>query len=410
MVPLNTVEIEDAEDLYSSRRVLDDPEVIAALDKCFQQLREAPTPNSLDSLQGFRMLRKHLRRPIYEEIHLRQTFRNHSLLDVIWPASKDPENCIDGGVYCPDFECYYVFKEFLEPLIKDIHGLNSDQPLPEQPIQQFYARYEGGQEVNGRPTVTLDPDNKYIDWVKLEATRNFEEYPPPVSLSLGDLEAVETQVNTNLEIPGTYHSLSDVFSNEELKSKLENLLIDFYGDAENFDEVLHGRHWPTGRGVFLSEDGMLAIWVNVLDHIRLVAFKKDSEISSIYHKISKLLKGLKDRVQWAKRSDLGYLGTRPYALGHTLCFTAATNLSKLGKEADKLKSLSLARGLRVRQDKEISDRFYLKNRQSLGVSEMYTYKEFSGAVSNIIDLERASNSSNPVSNITGVFGNIFRKK
>ena len=40
--------------------------------------------------------------------------------------------------------------------------------------------------------------------------------------------------------------------------------------------------WPTGRGIFLSSDRQLIVWVNEEDHLRVISLKKGGDLSSVY--------------------------------------------------------------------------------------------------------------------------------
>lgn len=40
--------------------------------------------------------------------------------------------------------------------------------------------------------------------------------------------------------------------------------------------------WPTGRGIFLSSDRQLIVWVNEEDHLRVISLEKGGDLSSVY--------------------------------------------------------------------------------------------------------------------------------
>ena len=40
--------------------------------------------------------------------------------------------------------------------------------------------------------------------------------------------------------------------------------------------------WPTGRGIFLSSDRQLIVWVNEEDHLRIISLDKGGDLPSVY--------------------------------------------------------------------------------------------------------------------------------
>ena len=40
--------------------------------------------------------------------------------------------------------------------------------------------------------------------------------------------------------------------------------------------------WPTGRGIFLSSDRQLIVWVNEEDHLRIISLNKGGDLPSVY--------------------------------------------------------------------------------------------------------------------------------
>ena len=40
--------------------------------------------------------------------------------------------------------------------------------------------------------------------------------------------------------------------------------------------------WPAGRGIFLSSDRQLIVWVNEEDHLRIISLNKGGDLPSVY--------------------------------------------------------------------------------------------------------------------------------
>ena len=40
--------------------------------------------------------------------------------------------------------------------------------------------------------------------------------------------------------------------------------------------------WPVGRGIFLSSDRQLIVWVNEEDHLRIISLEKGGNLASVF--------------------------------------------------------------------------------------------------------------------------------
>ena len=40
--------------------------------------------------------------------------------------------------------------------------------------------------------------------------------------------------------------------------------------------------WPDGRGIFLSSDRNLIVWVNEEDHLRIISLEQGGDLNSVY--------------------------------------------------------------------------------------------------------------------------------
>jgi arginine kinase len=117
----------------------------------------------------------------------------------------------------------------------------------------------------------------------LDCTRNLLDYELPKSLNVNQLETVERLVTTVLlsddvaralypnaseddlaEGCGVYYTMNEVLedpSEARVVLASNGLLIPLWNIPES--DRLHGKHWPYGRGVFISNGSNLAVWINV---------------------------------------------------------------------------------------------------------------------------------------------------
>jgi protein-arginine kinase len=253
--------------------------------------------------------------------------------------------------------------------------------------------------------IIIDPYGKQVTSGRIECCRNVAEYQLPSSLSFAQLEALERDLVSALndcdgretdnddEEDKSYYSMAEVLEeNSEIKDKLEasNLLMILTDKHENEENLLHGQHWPHGRGVFITSDRNMAIWINVQEHVHIVSSTPKDNPSSLgkaYDSVAHLIIELETMFEFRTDPLFGYLTACPSVLGNTLHIYLTAHLPKLGQEEDKLKHLCSVRGLNIKKKSEGDNMFNIWNQQSLSITEHQTLKEFSTAASNIMQLE-----------------------
>lgn len=435
------------EDHVSSRRVLDAPEALDTLDRCYRLLASARltrTPLSASSNRATPplVLARFLKKPIFDVLKYRVTKLDHDLFDVIWPAVKklpDSRNIIQtveedfpGGVTAPDYYVYDVFHEFLIPLVKDIHNINVKSDLPIHPRSDFVATSSA--KLYSEPLVELniDPSDEFVLSGVIECSRNLEGFELPLNLKVGKLETIERVVTTLLmkedfskfnedstsesgQKGGTYYTMNEVLEkpSEICATLASNGLLIALCDRDEIDDCtrLHGKHWPYGRGVFLTDDKTLAVWINVHDHVRvLVSSSQDSpaEIGLPFSKLSYIMTYLHEKLDFVWDSRLGFLSSRPTFLGASIRFSLIVNFPGLSKDPDNMKHLCAMRGLQYRETLS-SDIARISNYQCLSITETACFNDFATAASNLLHLEKDLSMQNSA-HIATMLTNIFRRK
>lgn len=212
---------------------------------------------------------------------------------------------------------------------------------------------------------------------------------------------------------GTYYTMNEVLeepSEARVALASNGLLIPLWNIPDS--ETMHGKYWPYGRGVFISNGANLAVWINVLDHIRIVTCSPHTSPGSlglIFSRISRLMNVLEKHLEFYFDEKLGYLSARPSCLGNTLQFTLTLKLPHLLKEPDNLRHLCGVRGLNFHRNTNTTDVVRIGNQQSLGLTETQSFQSFTTAVANILQLEKDLVITNSM-HIATTFLNVFRKK
>lgn len=382
-----------------------------------------------------------MRKYIFDAVKNHITKLDHNLYDIIWPSVKKLpqehsfrvalEQDFPAGIIAPDYYVYNVFNEFLEPIIKEVNCIDSHLELHPHPESKFVGGTDDDDIIE--IDLDLDPHAKNILTATLECTRNLEDFELPKYSNVGQLEETERIItsvllsketavalypNATMEDikekgSGTYYTMNEVLedpSEARILLASNGLLIPLWNIPDS--DRLHGKHWPYGRGVFLSNNGNLAVWINVLDHIRIVTCTsnhKPGNIGQIYSRIYRLMSTLNECLRFKKDVKYGYLTARPTCLGNTLQFNLTVQFPHLIKEPDNLRHLCLVRALNYFKNNNTTDVVRIGNQQCLGVTEVQTFEDFTTAVANILQLEKDLAMSNSM-HIAALFVNMFRRK
>ncbi|XP_063624548.1 uncharacterized protein LOC134796337 isoform X2 [Cydia splendana] len=440
------------EDQVSSRRVLDVPEALETLERCYRLLasaRPARTPLSASSNSATPplVLGRFLKRPVFDALKYRVTKLDHDLFDVIWPAVKklpDNRNVVQtveedfpGGVTAPDYYVYEVFHEFLTPLVKDLHNINVHSDLPLHPPSDFVTHQRPqtkSSSSSSEPLVELniDPNDEFVLSGTIECTRSLQGFELPINLKIGKLETIERIITTVLmrddfanitaqsnpesdQKGGTYYTMNEVLEKpSEISATLASsgLLIALC-DREEIDDYtrLHGKHWPYGRGVYVSDDKTIAIWINVHDHIRVVTSspaESPGEVGLPFSKLFTIMTYLHEKMDFVFDYKLGHLSSRPTFLGSGIRFSLIVNFPGLTKDPDNMKHLCAMRGLQYRETLS-PDIARISNYQCLSVTESNCFNDFTTAASNLLHLEKDLSMQNSA-HIATMLYNVFRRK
>ncbi|XP_058122433.1 uncharacterized protein LOC131293299 [Anopheles ziemanni] len=448
------------DDLHSARRPLDDVDTLTTLERCYKIIHEPiddlvrsvglPTNSVPGSACSLRILitsylARFLKRSVFDKIKKRQTRLDHNLFDVIWPAMKKAtkekrlDEDLNVGIVMPDYDVFVVFQEFLVPLIKDVHCMELTQPLMPHPPMQYFPRYivndlephgagtgqssppasstNNGNTLRENPDsvqLNLDTSGKYITGCIVECARNLDAYEFPLNLGIAQLEQVERLITAKVlsmdfvravgetEL-GTYYSMNEILENpSEIRTVLaaNGLLIplldhtDPYQTAESI--AINGRYWPYGRGVYVSLEGNLAVWVNAQDHLRLLCCtpsKDPASIGTAYSKVGRAMNYLEERIPFKHSYFLGNLLSRPSFLGTGLKFTLTLALIHLRKERENLRHLCVVRGLHLFTADDLPT-VRMCNMRSMAQTEWQLFQDFSSAITNIVALEKELSMSN----------------
>uniref|UniRef100_T1GFR8 Phosphagen kinase C-terminal domain-containing protein n=1 Tax=Megaselia scalaris TaxID=36166 RepID=T1GFR8_MEGSC len=187
--------------------------------------------------------------------------------------------------------------------------------------------------------------------------------------------------------PGVYFTMNEVIDDSsKVRSMLteNHLMIELLDHTDKNQEAeciaLNGTIYPYGRGVFVSENKDLAIWVNVLDHFRLIVTsnrKTPANLGDSYTKAGRAMHYLEEKLNFKESYFLGYLSSRPSFLGTGLKISTVIYVPNLMKEMENLRHLCSVRGLNMVPN-SFDNTIQAVNMQSLGapIAHNFEYRIF----------------------------------
>ncbi|KAM8711218.1 hypothetical protein ACLKA7_000368 [Drosophila subpalustris] len=438
------------DDMHSARRELQDGEIARTLDRCFSVITESgkllsgssasalshrkPLSASALQLSITSYLSRFLKRGVYEKIRRRQTRLDHNLFDVLWPAMRKTsklrhlEEDINCGIIAPDFDVFVVFQEFLVPLLKDMHCLSID--LDFKPHQRLaYFPMDNGERLNTADFV-FDDDSQLVTRCIVEASRNLDQLELPLNLTIGQIEQAERMLMGKIFTAnfaeaigetdsGSYYTLTELMEpDSEVAGMLHSLGLmiplldttDLVQAAES--TAFNGALWPYGRGVYINSAQNMALWLNCLEHLRVISSsssKEPADMGAAYTRVGRAISYLETQLHFKESYLLGYLQSRPSYLGTGLKMTTIVKLPNLMKELDNLRHLCSVRGLSMVTNRLSKLTVRLINMQSMGVVEHVLFQDYCTAVTNILSLEKDMSLTNS-KHIATMLVKIFKRK
>lgn len=445
------------DDLHSARRRIEDSDVLSTLERCYRSIHEPSkcpnkitvsggsssqnrlpnsVPGSASSMRASlkTYLARFLKRSVFDLIKLRQTRLDHNLFDVIWPAMKKRNKntgldyAMDAGLVAPDFDVFVVFQEFLVPIIKDLHCIGVHSDFRPHPPTQYFPDGDAD-SIPAIMNINFDKTSKYVQAGAIECSRNLDQFELPLNLNIGQLEQSERIITGKLlshdfaqtideRDIGIYYTMNEVIENpSEIRTVLaaKGLLIPLLDSTDSYQAAesmaINGKYWPYGRGVYVSCNGDIVIWINCQEHLRLLSSTSPQIPGSIgqsYVKVAKAMSYLNANIEFRNSYFLGYLSARPSFLGTSLRLTVTLELPHLIKEPENLQNLCSVRGLYMLSH-PTTNCIRVSNMQAMSANEWKIFHDYCTAVANVIQLEKDL-SMESTKHIAAMLVNIFRKK
>nr|VZI41289.1 unnamed protein product [Spirometra erinaceieuropaei] len=213
---------------------------------------------------------------------------------------------------CADAECYKVFADFFDAVIRDYHKvMNSTISHPPSNFGNL----------KHLPFGDLSEGNDLIVSTRVRLGRTVKGYGFAPVISKEDRIALEQKIVAALktfpgDFAGEYYSLGSMS-----KAEYDSLVKDHFLFRDD-DSVLRDaggyRDWPSGRGIFINKWKNFLVWVNEEDHIRIISMQQGGNLAEVYIRLAEAAEHLSSQLEFEKDERLGYLTFCPSNLGTTL--------------------------------------------------------------------------------------------
>jgi len=293
------------------------------------------------------------------------------------------------GATIGDEESYETFKPLFDQIIEmrhngykptDKHETNltedglKDGKLPEPRVRS--SRVRTGRSIRGigLPTMCTRAERRDVEKILKKACEKLE----------GDLA-------------GKYESLVDMTDERQEALIDEHLLYDKPVSPLLISAGM-ARDWPDGRGVFLSNDKKLVIWVNEEDHARIISMQADGNMEEVWKRFCKAISDVEkimkaDGYEYMYSEHLGYILTCPSNLGTGIRAGVHMKIPNLAKH-EQFKDILGAMRLQKRGTGGVDTGsgnddgwFDISNNDRLGASELVLVQRVVDGVKKFDELE-----------------------
>lgn len=247
------------------------------------------------------------------------------LEDVIRSGLANTDSVI--GVYAPDADSYTVFRELFAPIILALQGVASAN----EPRAQDSALLTPAQVISTR----------------VRYARNLSKRVFPAWLSSAERAQVEA------EICAACAALPLVFRGH--CARLGEPDTHWAGSRRAFhseDRFLAAAgmyaDWPHGRSVFQSDDGVVSVWINEEDHLRIAVVTPGASLALAYRTLTAVTALLAARLDFCVDEHLGYLTSCPSNLGTGMRPSLLVDLSADAAQESAVLRLAAQGGIELR--------------------------------------------------------------
>lgn len=361
----------------SSVQLLDSGAATGMIIIAYSELENLMQDEECDSL-----LKKYLTEEVLDNlIEVETETYNSRLLDCIQAGLQVHNSTI--GLFAADSDCYCVFAQLFDPIVRDCHpGLSDDFVHP---------------DLDWGDTSALcysDEMHLYMDKCSCLCSRSLEAQPFFPKMEKKHYIYVIEAIRTVLEdfcskyLPGSFYAFEAIDEDTMARLKGDGFMFD---DGDEAHEAAgSARHWPTGRAVYVSRDKSFVTYINHKNHIQFGCVQKDGNMKTMYQQMVTYGRIFDEQLPCARHSKYGWLTASPALLGNSLEIQARLRLVKLPTEMGKFSEILKKSNLALAEQVSASNHVFciLRNTRCLGLTEFDTIQGFSAGIENVIRAEK----------------------
>ena len=299
------------------------------------------------------------------------------------------------GFTCGDEECFELFKDVINPIVKGWHQFD--------PATQTHES-----DLDFSKLVFTDEDKalfeKYVKSTRIRAARNISGFSLPAGSTKEDRLAVEEVLKTafsNLpdNLKGTYFPLGELSTEQEDALQAGGFLFQKPGPMQLLGAAGAGRDWPSGRGIFHNPDKTVLCWCNEEDQCRIIAMENGGDVKGVFTRFCQLSNAIKEAAEGTGKKlmqhpNYGFLGTCPSNLGTGLRGSVMIVLPELNKDVHKLEEICAGfdlqpRGSSGEHSAAVGAKWDISNKQRIGFTEVQLVQKIIDGVKKLIALEES---------------------
>uniref|UniRef100_A0A8C5WG41 Creatine kinase U-type, mitochondrial n=1 Tax=Leptobrachium leishanense TaxID=445787 RepID=A0A8C5WG41_9ANUR len=328
---------------------------------------------------------------IYAKLFNKTTSMGYTIDKCIQTGVDNPGHplIMSVGMVAGDEECYEVFADLFDPVIKERHN-GYDPRTMKHPTDLDASKIKAGHF-----------DERYVLSSRVRTGRSIRGLSLPPACTRAERRAVEKVAVDALnglrgELTGEYYSLSEMTDQQQQQLIDDHFLFD-KPVAPLIISSAMARDWPDARGIWHNNEKTFLIWINEEDHIRVISMEKGGNMKRVFKRFCRGLKEVERLIQeigweFMWNEHLGYILTCPSNIGTGIRAGVHIKLPLLGKDARFPKILDnlrlQKRGTGGEDTAVVDSTFDISNLDRLGKSEVELVQLVIDGVNYLIDCEK----------------------
>lgn len=288
------------------------------------------------------------------------------------------------GCYAGDEESYELFAPYFDKVISEYHKVDA---ATVQHVTDF--------SVDKIPTELVDPTGQYVKSTRIRVGRNLKGLPfAPFQTKESRLEVMNKVVDALNTLEGDFKG--SFYPLEGMKPEVQAALIADHFLFKEGDRFLAAAganaDWPSGRGIFHTDDKKFLVWVNEEDELRIISMQEGGDVRAVFARLASAVQQIEAKLPFAMHPKYGALSSCPTNLGTAMRASVHVKLPKIQKKDWFLKKCAdmglSVRGIHGEHSEGASDGTVdLSNKRRLGVSELEAALIMYNGVKELIALE-----------------------